>query len=296
MQFRLNFLVTCLCVTVSNQYMLYYICAMHSYWFISVYIFMGVLKSWNTDTKKMAVKFGAYFVFNFLIFEVETVKLNIFRPFYLILEYTSNTYDPMHEWIFRAGLDHWACFFGMLCAFNYPRFEQFLIDFEQMENYRKKLTIKIAMIIGCCVALCVWYTCFMYKEKLDYNQSHPYSSLIPIVCFVILRNIFPVLRQYYIHLFAWLGKITLETYLSQLHIYLQSNARHLIGYIPNSHFLNFALATIIYVPVSYKLFLITNVFSSYLIPNDMKVVARNSLYIIVAFLIPYIGITIASHL
>lgn len=296
MQFRLNFLVTCLCVTVSNEYMLYYICAMHSYWFISVYIFMGVLKSWNTDSKKMAVKFGAYFVINCIIFEIEAVKTNIFKPFSFLLKYTDGKHDPMHEWAFRLGLDHWACFFGMLCAYNYPHFEKFITNLEKIENYQKKCIVKFILISTCIVALYFWFVTVMLKDKFDYNVTHPYSSLIPILCFVILRNSFPVLRKHYIHMFAWLGKITLETYLSQLHIYLQSNAKHLISYIPRHHFLNFALATIIYVPISYKLFSLTNDFSAYLIPNNMKVVAKNALYIISAFLIPYIAFTILRGL
>ena len=91
----------------------------------------------------------------------------------------------------------------------------------------------------------------------------------------IFRNLFPVLRTHYVSMFAWLGKITLETYLSQLHIYLQSNAKNLVVYIPNYHLLNFALANIIYLGVSYVLFNLTTEFSSYLLPNNYRVIAKN---------------------
>ena len=37
----------------------------------------------------------------------------------------------MHEWVFRAGLDHWACFIGMVCAYNYPHYEAFLRKLEK---------------------------------------------------------------------------------------------------------------------------------------------------------------------
>lgn len=257
---------------------------------------MGVLRSWNTDSRKMALKFLAYFIVNCVIFEIETVKMNIFRPFAILLKYNDGKHDVMHEWAFRAGLDHWACFFGMLCAYNYPYYEKFITDIEKSENQRRTMLIKLGMFSVCVLGLFGWYTGFMYKDKFDYNNSHPYSSLIPIFCFIILRNLFPILRKHYIHMFEFLGKITLETYLSQLHIYLQSNAKHFISYIPNYHFLNFALATIIYLPVSHKLFSITNVFSSYLIPNDMKVVGKNAVFILTAFMIPYIVFNIIAAL
>lgn len=257
---------------------------------------MGVLKSWNTDPKKMAVKFLAYFVVNCLIFEIDAVKMNIFRPFSFLLKYSDPRFDPMHEWAFRAGLDHWACFFGMLCAYYYPNYEKFLTELETKADYKKLVLTKAGIISSCLIALYFWYNTFMLKEKFDYNATHCYSSLIPVFCFIILRNSFPVLRKYYIHMFAFLGKITLETYLSQLHIYLQSNAKHFISYIPDYHFLNFALATVIYLPISYKLFEITNVFSAYLIPNDMKVVVKRFVIILVLFLFPYSVLSIMAWL
>lgn len=292
MQFRLNFLVTCICIVTSNQYMLYYICAMHSYWFISVYVFMGVLKSWNTDSKKMFLKFCVYFLFNCIIFEIPFVTSNIFRPFQFVLGFTVPKYGKMHEWAFRAGLDHWACFFGMICAYNYPHFENFINNIEKTDDWKRRLCVKCLMVTSCVIGLVLWYGHVMTREKYSYNAVHPYTSLIPIFCFIILRNSFATLRSYYIELFAWLGKITLETYLSQLHIYLQSNAKHFIGYIPNYHFLNFALATVIYLPVSYILFNLTTEFSSYLLPNDMKVVMKNAVIIGLVFTVPYLVFTV----
>ena len=290
MQFRLNFLVTCLCVVTSNEYILYYICAMHSYWFISVYAFMGILKSWNTEPKKMYVKFAVYFVFNFVIFDISEVKNNIFRPLSFFLGYTqpNSEVDVMYEWGFRAWLDHWACLFGMICAYNYPHAEKFIMDLEKSANHKKLVAVKSAIIAACVVVLFAWYQCFMCKEKLDYNKTHPYTSMIPVLAFIVLRNMFPVLRTHYVGMFAWLGKITLETYLSQLHVYLQSNAKHLIGYLPNYHLLNFALASIIYLLISHKLFNITTVFSAYLIPNDMKQTAKHALVIVSSFGIFYL--------
>ncbi|XP_041360618.1 protein REDUCED WALL ACETYLATION 2-like isoform X2 [Gigantopelta aegis] len=279
MLFRLNFLVIFVVMVTDNQYMLYYICAMHTYWFFTVYVFMGVLSSWNEHRFKMAIKFAVYFVCNALIFDVPGVAPVIFRPLQVILGYRERKYNMMHEWTFRVGLDHWVCFVGMLCAYNYPHFESFIKFVEETSaSAREKYTkwaMKMALVLIACLVGVSWYVLFMGKDKFAYNRIHPYTSFIPIVVFIVLRNSFPFLRRYYVYMFEWLGKITLETYLSQLHVYLQSNAKHLIGYIPGYHLLNFALATIIYLGISHALFNLTTEFSTYLIPKDMKTVLRH---------------------
>ncbi len=280
MMFRLNFLVFFVVITTNNDYMLYYICAMHTYWFVSVYVFMRVLNSWNQCRIKMAVKFTAYIICNALIFEIPGMCSTLFRPLWFIFGMRQPNHDIMHEWEFRAGLDHWACLTGMLCAYNYPHFEAFIKRIEKdtgsMREKYTNLAIKIAMVIVALGVGVAWYFTFMRKEKYDYNKTHPYSSMIPILVFIVLRNSFPILRRYYVHLFAWLGKITLETYLSQLHIYLQSNAKQLIGYIHDHPLLTFSLATIIYLTVSYLLFHVTMEFSAFLIPKDMKRVSKHA--------------------
>ncbi|CAL1538720.1 unnamed protein product [Lymnaea stagnalis] len=279
MLFRLNFLVIFVAMVTNNEYMLYYICAMHTYWFLTVYVFMRVLKSWNKNRKLMAVKFAAYAFFNAIIFEIPGWSLRIFRPFQLILGLHDNSGDIMHEWSFRAGLDHWACYFGMLCAYNYPHFERLMLFLDSKSLNKneaiKKLCVRIFLGLGCLILGSLWYFLFMQKDKFEYNATHPYTALISILVYIIARNIHPVLRSHHINMFAWLGKITLETYLSQLHIYLLSNARSLVVFLDGYPLLNFSLATIMYLAVSHSLFTITNDCSSFLIPRDHKKVVLN---------------------
>ncbi len=272
MLFRLNFLVVFICAVVANEYMLYYICAMHTYWFLSVYAFMGILSSWNTNRYKMAAKFVVYALFNAIIFDIPGISEIIFQPFWFILGFHDARFTIIHEWVFRVGLDHWSCFVGMLCAYNYPYFEALIKNLESNnhnENSTKfNLGVKILIAIAAVIALIAWHEGFMHKEKLEYNQIHPYTSFIPIVSFIVIRNVFKCFRSYYIHMFAWLGKLTLETYLSQLHIYLQANAKHIIVYIPDYPLLTFALSTIIYLGLSYLLFNLTTEFSTFFLPKD----------------------------
>jgi len=282
MLFRLDFLVVVICLTVSNDYMVYYICAMHTYWFLTVYALMGVMRSWNEDRVRMTVKLVVYAVVNAVMFDVPSVAGVLFRPLSFLLGLADNPVDNLHEWLFRVGLDHWVCFVGMLCAYNYPHWEAFIQFLEGDFNSRRCCGVigcgdvaKLAVLAVLSGIFGAWCVLVLPLEKYRYNRVHPYTSWIPITVYVIVRNLWPALRVRYVHLFAWLGKITLETYLSQLHIYLQSNAKHLIVYIAGYPFMNFSLATTVYLTASYQLFHVTGEFSAFLLPTDRKLMLRN---------------------
>lgn len=269
MLFRLNFLVLLLCAVVSNEYMLYYICAMHTHWFLSVYATMAIYPSLNKRPAGMAAKFAVYAICNFILFDVPGVAPVVFRPLWLLLGLNDGRRDVMHEWCFRAGLDHWVAFIGMLCAYNYPHYEAFMLRVEKLPGYRSYLP-KVVISTAAVTAFIAWLLLVLPLEKFTYNRWHPYTSCIPVLTFVVCRNLSPYLRTRYVHLFAFLGRITLETYLSQLHIYLQSNAKSLIVYIDGYPLLNFALSTIIYLLISYVLFQLTIQLSAFLLPSDSR--------------------------
>lgn len=282
MLFRLDFSVLIICGVVSNEFMVYYICAMHTYWFLSVYLMMGILRTWNENRIKMALKFTAYAVCNILMFDFPRVADVFFRPFFPILGLNYKNYDVMHEWLYRIGLDHWVCFVGMLCAYNYPHFESFLRRVEETYTVRTFIGVQRGHVVKCAIAAAsigvysCWHTRVLPLEKYDYNRLHPYTSFIPILVYIIMRNLYRTIRIRHIAMFGWLGKVTLETYLSQLHVYLQSNAKNLLVYIPGYPLLNFALATAIYLGISFRLFAITNVLSGYFLPQDKVKAARNT--------------------
>ncbi|XP_038051830.1 protein REDUCED WALL ACETYLATION 2-like [Patiria miniata] len=274
MLFRLNFLVVMTMLVTDNSYMLYYICAMHTYWFLSVYAFMGILPSWNENRVKMAAKFICYFVINFLVFDTQLREV-VFKPFWLVLSYKGS----MHEWLFRAGLDHYAAFVGMLCAYNYPHYERFMnyLDKRHLNrsDYLSSIYIKLFLSGLLCIAVAIWYDNVMWRDRYDYNEYNPYTTWLPILVYIFFRNLFPWLRVRYLGLFAFLGKITLETYISQLHIYMQFGARKLIVFIPDYPLLNFALASVLYLFLSQRLFHLTLEFSAFVLPKDMKKVVMN---------------------
>lgn len=274
MLFRLNFLVFCIMGVSNHEFVRYYICAMHTYWFLSVWAVMVVLNRYNDNQKFVLLKFAIYFAINAIIFDVPGVSWKVFTPFLWALHDADGT---LRYWIYRAMLDHWSTIVGMFIALNFERFEN-LFNYLDEDNPQTKIKREIIRYSITAVLLSVfvaWFYYILLLPKHMYMGLHPYTSPIPIVIYTWLRNMHPVLRTHYLGVFAWLGKITLETYLAQIHIYMMGNAKTLVVYLPGYPMLNFAVSTLIYIGVSYVLFHLTVFFRSYIFPRNGKVVIKN---------------------
>ncbi|XP_047138645.1 uncharacterized protein LOC100207689 isoform X1 [Hydra vulgaris] len=276
MLFRLNFLVFCVMAMANHEFVRYYICAMHTYWFLSVWGVMVVLNRYNDNPKFMLLKFFIYFAINALIFNLPGASDFVFAPFIWILHDKDGT---LRYWKYRAWLDHWSTLIGMFVAFNFERLEGFFKSLDNDNTFAKKQRVALrAFITAFLLAIfSVWFYFILLKSKKDYLDLHPFTSPVPIVIYIMLRNIHPVLRTHYMNLFSWLGKITLETYLSQIHIYMMGDAKNILVYLPQYPMLNFAFATVVYIAFSYALFHLTVFFSSYIFPRNILVVTKNLL-------------------
>lgn len=270
MLWRLNFLVIFLCLSQGTTYILYYICPLHTYYFLMVYVTMRVGKRLNYSKFGLRIKLAIVALLIYLIWDVDLGLFKVIHyPFLGSKPTLGATNGTQWEWYFRTSLDHWSTFLGMIFAANYPIVSLFYRKLEAM-SWLKCWLGKSCMGASIMVAFVVWVRGPFLLDKFDYNVTNPYFGFVPLITYIYFRNLTPGLRSHSLKILHEIGKTTLETYLMQHHIWLASNAKTLLVLIPGWPKINMLVVTIIYFTLSRKLYKITIFLRGMLLPNDSK--------------------------
>ncbi|XP_054618961.1 N-acetylneuraminate 9-O-acetyltransferase isoform X2 [Dunckerocampus dactyliophorus] len=273
--FRLNFLVLVLCVVMDRPYQFYYFVPLVTFWFIIIY---GTLAMWPQILQKRAntssmwhlgvlAKLLGLLVFICIFAYSQSVFDSIFSVWPISKLFELN--GSISEWWFRWKLDRFAVIHGMLFAFIY-----LVLQKRQVLSEGKGETLFSARISNLLLFLSV-ITFITYsvwasncKSKSECNEMHPYISVVQILAFILIRNIPGYARSIYSSFFAWFGKISLELFICQYHIWLAADTKGILILIPGNPSLNIMVSSFIFVCVAHEVSLITNDLAQVVIPKD----------------------------
>jgi hypothetical protein len=205
---------------MDTDYLSYYFTPLVSFWFLAIWIIMYAGYTWNKIPIFMLTKIVVACVITTCIIKVPGILEFIFN----VLKTCFNVQWNAAEWRFRLALDAYIVYIGMLCAYAFIKItEHKLID------HPKWTAVKNGSIVLSILAM-IWY--FWYEltrqDKFVYNASHPYISWIPILAFAVLRNANVYLRNTHSEFFAFIGKISLETFIGQFHMWLAGDTKGLL--------------------------------------------------------------------
>ena len=149
-----------------------------------------------------------------------------------------------YEWYFRSKLDVYSALVGCLVAEMRPYV---------MAHFRKYdgLIASCSRAIVFIGILAMHFSLLLsIGDRRLYNAYHPYTSWIPIVTFVLLRNNTASARRVHSHHLALLGRHSLELYLLQFHVWLGSSAKTNVALVPEFRGVSAVVQSIIFVALS----------------------------------------------
>ncbi|KAM4028982.1 N-acetylneuraminate (7)9-O-acetyltransferase isoform 1-T1 [Anomaloglossus baeobatrachus] len=290
--FRLNFLVVILCIVMDRPYQFYYFVPLVTFWFMVIY---GSMALWPQITQKKANAnniwyFGLVLKLGFLLLCIYVLsraqdsfeKIFSLWPISKLFELNGEVY----EWWFRWSLDRYAVFHGMLFAFIYLALQKYQVLFEGKGEplfSTKVSNVLLFFSVVCFLTYSIWAS--SCKNKTECNEMHPSISVVQILAFVLIRNIPGYARSVYSSFFAWFGRISLELFICQYHIWLAADTKGILVLIPGNPMLNIIISTFIFVCVAHEISHITNDLAQIAVPKDMSALTKRLLCIASFFFI-----------
>ncbi|KAL7830400.1 hypothetical protein SRHO_G00315270 [Serrasalmus rhombeus] len=288
--FRLNFLVVVLCLVMDRPYQFYYFVPLVTFWFVVIYATMAMwpqilqIKANGNRFWHLALLLKLLGLLVFICFFAYSQEFfeSVFSvwPISKLFELQGS----IHEWWFRWKLDRFAVIHGMLFAFVYLVLQKFQILSEGkgepiFSNRISNCLLFISVVSF--ITYSIWAS--SCKNKTECNEMHPYISVVQILAFVLIRNIPGYARSLYSSFFAWFGKISLELFICQYHIWLAADTKGILVLIPGNPSLNIIFSTFIFVCVAHEISQITNDLAQVAIPKENGALIKRMLAAVVFF-------------
>ncbi|KAK7590435.1 hypothetical protein V9T40_002048 [Parthenolecanium corni] len=291
--FRLNFLTVVLCFCMNRPYQFYSFIPVVTFWVLllyAVFTFPPRVTSVSIETRPVQyiyVVFKMLFLFVsvsiFYMSEVFFEKVFVTRP-WKALFVTSD--DDIETWWFHWKIDRFSALFGATFAFLLLLAQKFnLLDDNNHNNLFSPRVSFFAAVLALLGLIATSVYAVICPNKDEFVEIQSYISIVPIVCFILLRNVSGILRTRYSTMFAFFGRISLELFVSHFHIWLSADSNGMLVLVPTYPVVNALIVSYIFVCISHELHCITKKLLPYAVPSDYKLALRN-LLIFVVILIP----------
>lgn len=232
---RLNLLSCLLPWTMHTDYLFYYFAPLVTYWYAVIYLTMYIKSDWNQKLPYFLGKIGcAATVTTFL-----HTQPALLAPVFKIINYMFGSKWDAKEWLFRVGLDQYIVYIGMIVAVLYIRSSKppapppppqgGFASTSHTKPGRSPHLQNAAFMISSALAITIYsYFSSTKTTKATSNALHTFISPLPILAFIQLRNSSRMLRNHYSAVFAWVGRVSLETFVLQYHLWLAADTQGLL--------------------------------------------------------------------
>lgn len=272
---RLNILTVALSYVMDTNYLFYYFPAMTSFWFVVIWTVLWIGKSSNHKTLFVACKISLS-----MICTVCLVKLPwIFECVAVCLHTLCSISWDVEEWRFRLFLDPFAVYVGMMVALiqhnkgcgrvkDQPLGEH-ASRYQSPSKSRTDSTFgRPAVILSVVALFTFWGITKRCPDKQSYNAIHPFVSWIPILCFIVLRNSHSQLQRVHSGIFSWLGRISLETYVLQYHVWLAGDTTGILRIGLFNRGIEMLILTLLFIGLGWSTASLTKELTTWLVTTE----------------------------
>lgn len=223
MWLRINYFPLLLCFCLDVKLELYYVVPLHTVGFFitmaTCYI-ATLLKTnlgygyWKANGWAVAIALAAHVLF----YETKLVDSLLFFS---------------KEYHFRFQADKYSAWVGILSAMFWKKFSDHM-QWVYAEHPPKFLAMWLQRFMGVFL-IWLWFYGFGYmSDKFLYNPVHPFIFWLPIAGWLMIRNSSKYLCELHSTALEFLGKITLETYVLQFHVFMTRNVQFIPVVLPGA--------------------------------------------------------------
>lgn len=291
--FRMNFLVIVLCFVMNRPYNFYYFVPFVSFWFLLIYVTMAIWPHITCDSADvnrlhyliLILKLVWLVAVTTLLYTSVVFFEKVFLSFPIKALFVTSD-DSIHQWRLQWQIDRYSVIYGVViasCLLIAKRYKV-IDDCERHQLFSNGVTTLLG-VLAVCGILCYFIVTSLCQNKDECLHIHPYISFLPIVSYIVLRNLLTWLRTRYSTFFAWFGRISLELFVTQYHVWLVADTHGVLVLVPRYPVMNAIVTSFIFVCTAHELHQITVVLTRYAVPRDWKCLLRNIMCFI-AILLP----------